>query len=72
MRDFLAWLLLISVIAMWALAPWRREPVLRLFNAKSDEELLRRFAENRRFMASMGLVIVVDLAAVALAAIILF
>ena len=72
MREFVAWVLLLSVIGMWVVMPWRSAPVLRLFNAESDEELVRRFGENRRFVFSMGLVVVVDIAAVALAALVLF
>jgi hypothetical protein len=72
MRDFLAWLLLLSVIGTWLVMPWRSEPILRLFNAGSDEELMRRFGENRRFLASIGLVIVMDIVAIALALVVLF
>lgn len=57
---------------MWLLVPWRQETVLRLFNASSDEALMRRFAENRRFLAGVGLVLVVDAVAIALSLIILF
>ena len=71
MRDLLAWVLLITVVGMWIVTPWRQEAVLRLFNAESDEELVRRFAESRRFMASIGLVFLLDIAAVTLALIIL-
>ena len=67
MIDFLAWALLISVVGMWIVIPWRSEPTLRLFNAESDEELLRRFAQDRRFLASVGLVLLMDVVAVALA-----
>ena len=71
MTDFLAWLLLITVVAMWALTPWREEEVLRLFNAPSYEDLFRRWGQNRRFIATVGLVFVLDIAAVALALIVL-
>lgn len=71
MRDFLAWALLLCVIGMWIVMPWRSEPVLRLFNAQSDEELLGRFAADRRFMVSIGLVLLMDVVAVALALVIL-
>ena len=67
MIDFLAWALLISVVGMWIVIPWRSEPTLRLFNAESDEELLRRFAQDRRFLASVGLVLLMDVVAVVLA-----
>ncbi|HEV2062465.1 MAG TPA: hypothetical protein VGR12_06395 [Solirubrobacteraceae bacterium] len=67
MREFLAWALLFCVIGMWIVVPWRAEPTLRLFNAESDEELLRRFAEHRRFMVSVGLVVLMDVVAVVLA-----
>jgi hypothetical protein len=70
-RDFLAWLLLLTVIASWLVLPFRSEPALRLFNAESDEELLRRFAENRRFLAAVGLVLLLDVVAVALSLVIL-
>jgi len=71
MREFAAWALLISIVGMWVAMPWRQEPILRLFNAESDEELLRRFTESRRLMVSVGLVIVVDLAGAALALMVL-
>lgn len=71
-RDFLAWLLLLTVIATWLLVPWRLEPTLRLFNAKDDQELWRRFVENRRFLASIGLVFLMDVVAVVLCLVILF
>lgn len=56
---------------MWLVIPWRAEPTLKLFNASSEEELLRRFIEDRRFMASIGLVFLLDIVAVALALVIL-
>ena len=71
MRDLLAWILLLTVLAMWIVTPWRQRDVLRLFNAADDDELFRRVAENRRFMASIGLVFLLDFAAIALALIIL-
>ena len=71
MEEFLAWALLITVIGMWIIMPWRSETTLRLFNADSDEELLRRFTANRRFMASIGLVLLLDVVAVTLALVIL-
>jgi hypothetical protein len=67
MLDYLAWALLFCVIGMWAVVPWNSEATLRLFNAHSDEELLRRFSENRRFLASVGLVLLMDVVAVVLA-----
>ncbi len=70
-REFLAWALLFCVVGMWAVIPWSAEPTLRLFNAESDEELLRRFTENRRFMVSVGLVLLMDVVAVVLALVIL-
>ncbi len=66
MREFLAWALLFCVIGVWIVIPWRSEPTLRLFNAESEEEILRRFAENRRFAVSIGLVVLMDVVAVAL------
>jgi hypothetical protein len=72
MREFLAWALLFTVVAVWVVMPWRSEPALRLFNAESDEELMQRFVENRRFLASVGLVVAMDVVAVALSAVILF
>ena len=71
MREFVAWALLLSVVGMWVAMPWRQEPVLRLFNARSDEELLRRFTDSPRLMLAVGLVIVVDVAGLALALIVL-
>lgn len=71
MRELLAWVLLITVVGMWVVMPWRKETVLRLFNAESDEEIAGRILESRRFMASMGLVILLDVAALTLALIIL-
>jgi hypothetical protein len=70
-RELLAFVLLITVVGMWVVMPWRQETVLRLFNAESEEELVGRILESRQFMASMGLVILLDVAAVALALIIL-
>jgi hypothetical protein len=67
MLTFLAWALLLCVVGMWIVIPWRSEPTLRLFNAESDEELLRRLTENRRFMAAIGLVLLMDVIALTLA-----
>jgi hypothetical protein len=67
MLTFLAWALLLCVVGTWIVIPWRSEPTLRLFNAESDEELLRRLTENRRYMAAIGLVLLMDLIALALA-----
>jgi hypothetical protein len=71
-RDFVAWMVVITVIASWIVTPWRSEPILRLFNAQDDDELMRRFTENWRFMAAIGLVLLLDVAALALALIVLF
>ncbi len=71
MREFLAWVLILCVIGMWVVVPSKSEPTLKLFNASSDEELLARLRNNRRFMASFGLVILLDVVAVALALVIL-
>ena len=67
MQEFLAWALLFCVIGMWVLVPWRSEETLRLFNADSDEELMRRFGQHRRFVLSIGLVVLMNLVAVWLA-----
>ena len=71
MRDFLAWLLLFSVVAMWVITPYRQATVWRLFGVESDEELFRRFGENWRWLASIGLVLLTDVVAVALALVLL-
>src|SRR4029453_16309698 len=71
-REFAAWMVLITVVASWLVTPWRTEAILRLFNAQDEDELMRRFTENWRFMAAIGLVLLLDVAALALALIVLF
>jgi hypothetical protein len=71
-REFAAWMVLITVIASWIVTPWRTEAILRLFNAADEDELMHRFTENWRFMASIGLVLLLDVAALVLALIVLF
>ncbi len=71
MRELLAWVLLFTAVGSWVVMPWRQDAVLRLFNAASDEELFQRFLASRRFMASCGLILLLDVAAVVLALVIL-
>lgn len=72
MRDFLAWVLVGSVVATWTITPWRGEHTWRLFGVANDEELFRRFSEFPRFMYLVGLVLLTDVVAVVLALVLLF
>lgn len=71
MREFLAWVLLGSVIATWVITPWRGDSTWRLFGVTNDEELLRRLVQFPRFMYLVGLVLLTDVMAVVLALVLL-
>ena len=71
MTEFVAWVVLLGVVASWATTPWSEADIARFFRAESLEEVWRHITSSTKWIATIAFTLTVEVAAVVLALIVI-